>query len=154
MALKLVEQVISDIKTELSTNMAAKLIALNAEYNDGITLVNFKAYYIAEQAAVAEYPAMFILADTTAIENEGSGWMNSAHALTIVCLITDQNSETLRKRLFRYIRACIELLITARTTLGMVINFDNIRFSPMYGAQDTFISDASLIVKVKKYETF
>ena len=79
--------------------------------------------------------------------------MQSDHALVIACLATDQDTEILRRRLYRYIRAVTELLKAGRSSLGYVINFDRLEFSPMYGREGTFMSDARLMVKFKKYES-
>jgi hypothetical protein len=80
--------------------------------------------------------------------------MNSNHQLTLVVLATDQNEQNLKRRLYRYVRAIIELMITARTSLGMPIFFQDIQFSPMYGGKaGSFISDASVVITCRKGES-
>ncbi len=155
MTLKLMEGAVGAAKTYLSAGMAAKLTALNTEYSDGITLANVKTWYTAEVSAVPEYPAGFILAESGTILGEGNGWVKSAHAMTIAFLIGDANAETLRTRLYRYIRAAIELLIEARSSAGWlyVINFDTITFSPMFTRAGEFLGDARLIVSLGITET-
>jgi len=154
MTLGLMEAAISAAKTYLAAGMAAKLTALNTEYGD-ITLADIKTWYTAEVSAVPEYPAAFILAENSPILGEGNGWVKSAHAMTIAFLVGDANAETLRTRLYRYIRATIELLIEARSSAGWayVINFDTINFSPMFTRAGEFLSDARLLVSLSRHET-
>ena len=132
--------------------MAAKLDALDTEYGD-IELADIQGWYIAELSAIPEYPSVIILGDMTDVEGEGGGWMQGEHTLIIACLVTDQDTEVLRRRLYRYIRAIVELLIAARTSIGYVITFERLNFSPMYGSAGTFISDARVTARLKKYET-
>ncbi len=154
MTLGLMEAAIGVVKTYLSAGMAAKLTALNTEYADGISLTNIKTWYTAEVAAVPEFPSAFILAENSPILGEGGGWVKSAHTMTIAFLVGDANAEALRTRLYRYIRATVELLIEARTSSGWVyvINFDTINFSPMFTRAGEFLSDAKLIVTLSRQE--
>lgn len=155
MSLGLMEAAISACKTYLSAGMAAKLTALNTAYADSVTLANIKTWYTAEVSAVPEYPAAFILAESSVVQGEGNGWVKSAHAMTIAFLVGDANAEQLRTRLYRYIRATIELLIEARSSGGWayVIEFDTISFSPMFTRAGEFLGDARLIASLGRTET-
>ena len=152
MSLKLIEAVIDVIKAYLETNMAAKLDELDTEYGDFV-LADIDKYYVAELSAIPEYPSILILGESTRPVTEGAGWMNADHTLTVVALATDQDTERLRRRLYRYMRAIIELLVAARTSEGYVINIDGVEFSPLYGRSGTFLSDARVIIRLRKYET-
>jgi len=151
MTLALIEGAIDAVKGYLETNIVAKLDILDAEYGD-FALDDIKGWYIAEQPSIPEYPSVFVLGDTTAIIGEGAGWMQASHTLSIICFVGDQDTAQLRRKLYRYIRAMIELLIRARTVLGYVITFDRVDFTPMYGREGTFLSDARLIASFSKYE--
>ncbi len=155
MTLKLMEGAVAACKTYLSAGMNAKLSALETEYYDGIDLPDIKTWYTAEVAAVPEYPAAFVLAEATTVQGEGAGWLRASHAMTIAFLIGDASAEVLRTRLYRYIRAAIELLIEARSSAGWlyVINFDTITFSPMFTRAGEFLGDARLIVSLGITET-
>lgn len=135
--------------------MAAKLDALDAEYDDGITLADIKTWYTAEVAAVPEFPSAFLLGENTQVTGEGGGWMAPAHEITVAFLVADAEPQTLRTRLYRYIRATTELLVTARTAIGWEygVNFQRIDFSPMFSNAGAFLSDARLVVSLKKYES-
>lgn len=154
MTLKLIEEAISVIKTYLEENMAAKLDVLDAEYGDFV-LDDIRYWYTAELTSVPEYPSIIVLGDFTDVEGEGEGWMKANHQIIIVCLATDADAEKLRKRLYRYVRACVGLLKTARGSDGWAytIVFSRLEFSPMYGRAGTFVSDARLIIRAGRYET-
>jgi hypothetical protein len=151
MTLKLIEGAVNATKTYLSDNMAAKLDVLDVEYADGITLDDIKAWYTAEKKAVPEYPAVFILGERTTIDGEGNGWVKSTHIITIAFMATNADEETLKKKLYRYIRAAMELLIEARSSAGWyyVISFDDVNFSPLFSAAGEFLSDASLSISLQ-----
>ncbi len=151
MPLKLIEGVVDDLKTYLSANMGAKLVSLNLEYADAL-LTGIKAYYIAEQTSIPEFPSIIIIGDETIPDLEGNGWMHSNHAITIACLAINQDTEILKRLLYRYMRAVIELLIESRAS-GYAIKFTRINFSPIYGREGEFLSDASLSIMFKRYET-
>jgi len=155
MTLKLIEGAVDAVKTYLSDNIAAKLDALDTEYADGITLDDIKAWYVAEVQAVPEFPSVFILGESMPVDGEGNGWMKSQSKLTIAVMATDQNPETLKRRLYRYIRALIELLIEARVSVSWayVIEFTNVNYSPLFSAAGEFLSDARLEVSLRSYET-
>ena len=156
MALKLMEGAVSAIKDYLTTNLGAKLNALDAEYDDGITLDDIKAYYTAETMAIPELPAIYVLGDRTEPTAEGPTHIKAEHYITVAALVTDANNENLRKRLYRYIRAIVEVLRAARSdatfeNAGLVI--DTCEFSPMYGQADTFLQDARVELHMAKIET-
>lgn len=152
MALELVEGAVDVVNAYLQAGMGAKLDILDAEYGDFI-LEDIKEWYTAEQTAIPEYPAIYILGDDTEVVEEGADWMRAKHRLLIVCLATDQDTTRLRQRLYRYIRAIIELLKSGRASLGYSVTFEGISYSPLYGRAGLFMSDSNLIIGVTKYET-
>jgi hypothetical protein len=101
---------------------------------------------------IAEFPACMVLGKSGSPESEGDGWMKSAHSLDLIIMATDQNTETLQRKLYRYIRALIELMKTARATLGYQINIGDWDFSDTFASQSTFLSGAKLTLTLKKYE--
>ena len=156
MALTLIEGCIDAIKDFLNTNMGAKLDDLDTEYDDGITLGDIVAYYKAETLAIEAMPAIYVLGDRTVPEAEGPTHIKAAHYIKIIVLVTDQSNENLRKRLYRYIRAIVELMREARddaTFANAAIVFDTLEFSPMYGQADTFLQDARVELHLTKLDT-
>ena len=152
MALALIEGVVDALKTYLEANIAAKLNALDTEYGDFV-LDDIQTFYIAEEPAVPEYPSIFLLGDSVEALGEGGSWLKSGNNLDIIVFVGDQDTTILRRRIYRYIRALIELLITARTSQGWVVNFVSVELSPIYGKTGSFISDAHLSIQIVKTET-
>lgn len=154
MALVLIEAAIDAVKDYLNTNMTAKITALNTEYGD-FTLDSIKDYYIAELSEIPEQPAILVLADSTSVEREGDNYVRGSHHMTIVVVATDQDAEQLRRRLYRYVRAIVELLREARSSegWGYVIVFDSFDFGPIYTDQSSFMQDARVILHLNKTDT-
>lgn len=155
MALTLMEGSVNAVKDYLETNMGAKLDDLDTEYGD-ITLADIVAYYLAETLAVPGMPAIYVLGDRTEIEVDGPTHIKGAHYISVAVLVTDPDNETLRKRLYRYVRAIIELMREARndaTFENAGIVFDSCEFSPMYGRAGTFLQDARVELHLTKIET-
>jgi hypothetical protein len=98
------EKVVDDFNDYLNTNMPAKLDALEVDYADSITLDDIKAYYISEEKSIPEYPAIFILGDNVTPTQQGATWFNGPFAVTIACITIDQSSQTLKRKLYRYLR--------------------------------------------------
>jgi len=150
MAFLLIEKVVDDFKDYLDTNMPAKLDALEVEYADSITLNDIKAYYISEEKSIPEYPSIFILGDNVMPTQQGSSWINGQFNFTIACITIDQNSQTLRRKLYRYMRAIAELVKTYQP--ANKVDIGDIEYSPIYGNDDAFLSDARITVTVIKTE--
>lgn len=153
MTLTLMEGAVNAVKGYLESNMVAKLDALDIEYDD-FALADIQAWYIAELSAIPEQPCILVLGEFSEVVGEGEGTMRVNHQLAIVAIATDQNQEVLRKRLYRYVRACVELLKTARGGDGWryAITFERLEYSPMMGRGSTFLSDARLIIKALRWE--
>ncbi len=155
MTIALMESAIDSVKDYLNTNMPAKLDALDAEYDDGIALVDIKAYYKAEVLALPEYPAIFVLGDWTDITADGPTHMQAPHHISVIILMGDQDTEILRKRLYRYVRAIVEVLRAGRATgsIGHAMVFDRLEYSPMYGQSGTALQDAKVELTLTIIET-
>ena len=132
------ETVVDALVTVLTNGMAAKVAALNIEYTDDIVLVVMKAYYVAEQSAIPEYPVITILAERGTPADFAGDW---DWKLRVIVVATDQDPTTLRRMLSRYIRAICEILAASA---AQPMSFDGIDYSPMFGRAGTFLSDASV----------
>ena len=161
MALKLAEGLIDEVKAYLSANLAAKLTALDAEYGDGIVLLNAAAYYVGEKSltTIPEYPAFFILAEQTTIENWQATFTDASHRLIIGAFILDQEGETLGRRIYRYGRAVWELLMEARGAGSLSYHLVDepiiLDFTPIerLGKEGSFIAGLQLTASARKQET-
>lgn len=155
MTLGLMEKAVDDVKDCLETGMESKLDELDTEYGDGIMLVDIKSWYVAEQVAIPEYPSIFVLGDYTEVDGETAGMMRSVNHLRVIVFISDQNLENLRRRLYRYVRAVVELLIAARSSegWGYAINFERFDYSPIYAGKGTYLADTHIAVNLVANET-
>ena len=154
MTLKLMEGAVNAVKAYLETNMTSKLDELDTEYGD-ITLDDVKAYYTNEVKAIPGYPAIFVLGGSSEVVSEqAQTWMNTQHHIGIVIAVSDGVLETLRTRIYRHVRAVIELLIAARSSNGWnrVIEFERFNFSPIYTEAGTFLADAQVDISVSLNE--
>lgn len=152
MTMKLIEGAIEVLKNYLSENMSAKLGVLDAEYQD-FTLDDIQEWHTAELSAIPNYPTVILLGDFTEVSVEGEGWLKAEHGITIVCLATDQDAERLRKRLYRYIRAVVELIKVGRADLGYALVFKRLEYSPLYTKGEGFVSDSRLLITAGIHET-
>jgi hypothetical protein len=143
----LIEAAIDAVKDYLSANMAAKLDVLDAEYGDFV-LADIQRYYIAELSEVPEQPAILVLGDRSTI-TEAFAKMRGIHTITVAIVATDQDAEQLRRRLYRYARAIVELMQTARGSIAYMVKFESLDYSPIWGKGDSFLQDARVILAVE-----
>lgn len=153
---KLVEKAVTDVKAYLQTNLPAKLDALDTEYADGIMLDDIKAFYIAEQD-VPETPALFVLASSSNLTERGhDDRFDPRHRMTVGVMVNEQDTEKLRKRIYRYIRAIIELLHQGEDSAGLpyVFDLENANYSSIFVDRDNrFIADGQVeFVAIKNPE--
>lgn len=155
MATKLIEGVVADMLTYLQAGMAAKLTELDARFADGITLLDVKAWYTAQQRAIPEFPAVVIMARATRPLERGDGWLRGHHEVEIVVMADDQDSQTLVKRIQRYVMAVFELLVEAESSAGWTIIHEKFAadYDQVFTQADTFLSDARLVVTASRIET-
>src|SRR2546426_1200059 len=115
MAFTLAEGLVGQIKTYVEANLAAKVAALNTEYNDGITLEDRKTTVLGVKSLksieVGNYPAFYVFsthgtyAGTVLGLNPVSAEIEAKPEIAVGILVIDQDTETLQKRLYRYSRA-------------------------------------------------
>jgi len=148
----LMEKVIDDLKTYIEANLPAKLTTVQADYSDGITLDSIAAYQVAEQSEYQQYPVILMLGDDTDNEEQSTTWFKANHNITIVCMASDQNTTTLKRKLYRYVRAITELCMGLRSAWGQRVTINRLNYSPIYGKDGIFLSDASITISVPKVE--
>jgi len=144
--MKLTEELVNQLKALLEANMKDKIAELNAEYQDDL-LQTPAAYYISEKDLdnVAQFPAIFILADSHDWRDEKQGI--AKHKVIVDIGVMEQEEEKLQKKLMRFLRACIEIINADRqlATTAMETDFDRAEYTPMLvGADKTFLKDVFL----------
>ena len=154
MSFTLVEGCVDDVLAYLSDNMTDKLITLDAEYRD-FRLDPIKSYHIAELSEIPEQPVILVLGEYSEMEREGSNYIRGQHYLSIVVVATDQDRQILRRRIYRYVRAVIELLREARSSSGWkyAIVFDRLEYSAMYSDATNFLQDGRVNVHFNGTDT-
>lgn len=120
MGLELAEGAVTALTTYLSTNFAARVAALNAEYADAVVLTTPAKFAIGELLEADAFPIVVTLCRRTSIRGIGAGYVGTTHHISVVCEVMDdsdvgEEKVNLAKRTYRYARAVIELLRLAQT---------------------------------------
>lgn len=158
MTLVLAEGLVNAIIDYLKAHFPDKVAALNDEFaDDDITLETPAAYYAGEQslASIPSYPAIFVLIPRTNIPRYRTGdYVQAIHEAVVGIIVIDQDSEVLRRKLYRYIRAIVELLIEAQPAgmdwaLGSGGSFQ-LDYSPIYTNGDVMAADAQILASIQK----
>jgi hypothetical protein len=114
MTLTLTEGLIDTIAAYFSgANFTTKLAALDAEYPDAITLTVPVATYVGIKSlrSMQDYPALFIYSDEQEFEPLSATGGKDWPAVFIGISEVDMDAETLQRRVYRYRRAIIEMLL-------------------------------------------
>ena len=161
MAILLAEGLVNALNTYLTANLSAKLTALNTEYADGITLEAPISTYVGLKSlkSIPHYPAMYILSPTSRF----NAWTNrngeSKPEVSVGMLAIDQDSEVLQRRLYRYGRAFLELMLDGTTSMdGWVMatdedwEIDTIASLRTDSATSDFVGEATLSMRCLKIE--
>jgi len=156
--LPLMESAVKALIDYFTANMSAKLTAITTDKGDALSLGTVKVYYDAEQGDVPEYPAIFVLGETTDIPEEGTGWVRGQNHISVVALLTDQDASKLKKKCYRYSRAITELVKEAwegRASNGFlyVTAIEGLAYSPIMTQKGQgAISDVTVRVMLEKVE--
>ena len=118
MTLVLLEGAVSELKSYLSDNMAAKLDALDTEYGD-FTLDDISTWYTgAIPTALPEYPSAAVVGEEWEAEEQRSLNLLVMNTISVVIFVGDPDEATRFKKLARYARAVVELLQAGEATYG------------------------------------
>lgn len=157
--LMLMEDAVNTLLTMIRERMPAKIDELNTEFaGDGIELeqVLEGSYFDAEQLTLENYPAIEVLGSTTRFETDTMSLLKTAHEVVISCTVMDdQDVSRLRRKVYRYARALVEVLREIRQD-GHFISWGDppIDFSPAFRNRNTsqVLADCLLNVTYRKAE--
>lgn len=163
MAWTLGEHLVTSLEAALRAGMPAKLAALNTEYGtseaNGDVLTNVVIWATSEQELVRLHtlPAVFILADQLAFAPpRQSLTMESNVRARIGVLIDDVEPDRLRLRIYRYMRAVLEVVFDAKragTLGGWQFGSEGvIEYSGILARESSFIIDGTLSWTYTKQE--
>ena len=115
MAQLLTEGIVDRLLGHFADNLPAKLAALNAEYNDGITLVTppSGAYFVGERSVTdgPNWPSLYVFGEGMTIERHNATFTDATHEVTITIAVRGLDTEVIQRSLYRYVRALWELLV-------------------------------------------
>lgn len=107
--LKLGETLCEGVIAKLKANMATRITAINAAYNDGVTVVapDANSYFAGRQKNVP-LPAIFVTEGPTSFKGEGVHGLITTTDILVWMFDQDQTGPALATRLQRQVRAVIE----------------------------------------------
>ena len=119
MSLELLEAAITDLSTYLQAGMAAKVIALNAEYDDSVTLTDIAKWYEGNlPTAQPEYPSVCLQGLSWRPEEQTATELFIKNFINVLVFVGDDNDQDRFKRLCRYARGIVELVAEGESSYG------------------------------------
>ncbi len=122
MTIQLIETAVDALKAYLEAQMPAKITALNTRYGGTITLEAIKTYYSGNMpASTPESPSIVVHGGGFVPKEQRLASLMLANNITIIVFVGDDNVENRFRRLARYTVGIVELLRTAKDTIGYVV---------------------------------
>lgn len=152
-----IEKIITKTKKILDDNILAQLQALESEYADDIALPKPEVY--TSSVLSGEDPETIIIgAINTEVIGEQDNYNLSEHAISVtVWLVETESLVILTKKVFRYIRAILEIL-AEKFQLGTTVlrnTINSIDYSPIYNIRKirSFFKGATitLVVTIEQF---
>ena len=164
MALEFAEGLINEVRTYLSTNLPAKLNAIDSQINDGIVLDDPTAYLYRDpgisQKSLSSLPIAFLIVPDGEVVSWHETAIEQEHILWIYLFARDTDADDLRKRMYRYARALWETLVDHRfdtTTIATWKIAGGVRprfaYSPTLTSGNISLADVRLELRYTKLET-
>lgn len=160
MAWTMVEALVDAIKAYMTTNLPAKLDALDTEYTDTIVLDDVVTWYVGQKSveSIPEYPAAFVLANDSNVEYWNATVSNGLHRVAISVIVLDADPEVLQRKCYRYARAIWETLVSAHFAGSLsgfkIYGSPEIGFSPTFvNADTTYLGECQLLISAQLQET-
>lgn len=153
--MSLIEDAVDSIHSVLVTSDALDTVLIARD------LPVIREYVFGEKMleAIAETPMIYIFGDDSIIErwrpqSQTQPMWDATHAVNVGLLLEDLDSDTLRRNLYKYTRAMIEVIIDAYP-------FDEffprgriqIRYAPMLARNSRFLGDAIISLRLQKVES-
>lgn len=159
MTLTLVEGCVDTLSTYINANIVAKLAALDTEYVDTIVLAAPVTTLISEKSlkSIPTYPVLLIVSDEQSFRPmSGTGGKDNP-TIYVGVLEVDTDPEVLQRRVFRYRRALIELLLAANSLSGWVLSTDEdwasgTGIDPTDSSDSDFLGSAIVRVRASAWE--
>lgn len=125
MALTGVETVIDEVVTYLKANLPARCAAIAA----GPPVLTLPApdnanYFFGDRQLIPGYPAVVVAPRPSEIENDRKDRMDFDHVIAVQVFVTDADEELLTRKLLRYTRAVLEVLVDGRIANAFTFTLD------------------------------
>lgn len=162
MALSLAEGLVDTLKNYIEGNLPAKLNTLDGAYGDSIELRDTVATYAGVKSlkSIQSYPVLYIISPNQRFRARSTSGGHSNPSVAIGVVETDQDSEMLQRRLYRYGRALLELLLDAAP--GSLNNWllatdeeweiDTISAEFSESGESNFVGEVTLSVRASSWE--
>lgn len=109
-----IEATLDALASKLTTDLPAKLDALNAE--SGAIQLERPAAILAGVDEAHDYPRIFVIPDRTEQEWDAAGSIGWRHLIRVVSFVQDFETSVLWRKVVRYQRAIREVVLTNRGT--------------------------------------
>jgi len=150
------EAALTAVESTLSSNMSAKITALNAEYGDGIACSNITTYeWYKKNFAAQDYPVCVLDAVQSLPEEQYIGAISEKHGVIVFVAETGSDAENLIKKIMRYARAVREILISNHTLGGVSHSVGIVRteYSPTFTDKERkYLKAVAIEIEVYKEE--
>jgi hypothetical protein len=156
------EGLVDRVMAQLRDKLDERIASVNREAGDGLELDNIAAFEIAEPQAIAAYPTVLVLVDSDElVPKAGASFREHAKhqaQMTIIIVVLDQDTETLKRKTYRYARATWEALVDGQTDgqYNVGVGGQNPRFSysPLFTQESgKFDTDCQIMTVIGWEET-
>lgn len=154
-----IEWALDKVKTSLVTSLPGRLTAINTSYGDDINLPapQSGSYYIYDQLAIPDMPALVILPDDTDTSIPANTWDEDTHTIIIIAHnVSDWGRvDECAKKSYRYAQAISEVILADRTLSDSVLCWyrTNIDYTPMMSDDNCLKQEVWVTSQVKLIET-
>lgn len=153
----MVEDAVDAVRDYLIANLAAHITAVNAQMADTITIIEPKSYEVAEVPTMKPTPFCIVTADDSKATNDKPTYFQTRHSITIILVESDQNTNTLRRKLYRQVLAVVKAVIAGEQAGTLIAAFwrdSYAQYSPIYAVGSTFHADAQVYIEVMLEENY
>ena len=149
--MSLAESAVDSIHTALDVGLKT--------VTDARDLEQVKSYVFGEKDldAIDDTPMIYIFGDNTVIDRwvpEPNGLWDATHEMTIGIVVESLDTEEIRRNLYKYTRAMLEVIIDSYPTdeffpRGRI----RVEYSPVLSRQSRFLGDAFIRLSLQKVES-
>ena len=119
MTIELIEAAVDALSTYLQANISAKVVELNARYDDSVALVDPKAWYIGSYPhSIPEAPCVALVAQDWMPELQRQANIDGTTRIDIAVFVSGAELEPRFRALARYAVGMVEMLKAGKSEMG------------------------------------